>query len=113
MQHWPCPQAIASIRGQIRERTDRRCARLPLQDVVADLNPVLRGWGGYFRYGNSGAKFSLIDAYVNERLALLASDKHGLTGRNWVTRFNYEWINSLRVHRLSGTVRSTTAYASR
>ncbi len=113
LQQWPCPRAIASIRGKIRERTDRRFARLPLEDVVADLNPVLRGWGGYFRYGNSGAKFSLIDGYVNERLALLASDKHGLTGRNWVTRFNYEWINSLRVHRLSGTVRSTTAYASR
>ena len=30
-----------------------------------------------------------IDGYVNERLAILASDKHGLRGRNWVTRFNY------------------------
>ena len=113
LQQWPCPRAIASIRGKIRERTDRRFACLPLEDVVADLNPVLRGWGEYFRYGNSAAKFSLIDCYVNERLAILASVKHGLTGRNWVTRFNYEWVNSLRVHRLRGTVRSTTAYASR
>ena len=95
-------------------RTDRRrYARVPLEDVVADLNPVLRGWGGYFRYGNSAAKFDLIDAYVNERLAILASTKHGLRGRNWVTRFNYEWVPSLRVHRLSGTIRPTTAYASR
>jgi group II intron reverse transcriptase/maturase len=113
LQQWPCPQAMVSIRGKIRERTDRRYACLPLEDVVAELNPVLRGWGGYFRYGNSAAKFSLIDCYVNERLALLASTKHGLTGRNWVTRFNYEWVNSMRVHRLRGTVRSTTAYASR
>jgi RNA-directed DNA polymerase len=113
LQQWPCPRAMASIRGKIRERTDRRYACLPLEDVVAELNPVLRGWGGYFRYGNSAAKFSLIDVYVNERLALLASTKHGLTGRNWVTRFNYEWLNSLRVHRLRGTVRPTTAYASR
>ena len=113
LQQWPCPRAIASIRGKIRERTDRRFACLPLDDVVADLNPVLRGWGEYFRYGNSAAKFSLIDCYVNERLAILASVKHGLTGRNWVTCFNYEWVNSLRVHRLRGTVRSTTAYASR
>ena len=113
VQQWPCPRAMASIRGKIRERTDRRYACLPLADVVAELNPVLRGWGGYFRYGNSAAKFSLIDCYVNERLALLASTKHGLTGRNWVTRFNYEWLNSLRVHRLRGTVRPTTVYASR
>ena len=113
LQQWPSSRAMASIRGQIRERTDRSRARLSLEDVVADLNPVLRGWGEYFRCGNSAAQFSLIDAYVNERLALLASDKHGLTGRNWVTRFNYEWVNSLRVHRLSGTIRPTTAYASR
>ena len=69
---------MASIRGKIRERTDRRYARLPLEWAVEDLNPVLRGWGNYFRYGNSAAKFVRIDAYVNERLAILASAKHGL-----------------------------------
>jgi RNA-directed DNA polymerase len=113
LQKWPGPRAMASIRGKIRERTDRRFARLPLASAVDDLNPVLRGWGGYFRYGNSAAKFSHIDAYVNERLAILASAKHGLQGRNWVTRFNYQWCTSLGIHRLSGTTRPTTAYASR
>ena len=39
-------------------------------------------------------KFDRIDSYVNERLAILASTKHGLTGRNWVSRFNYEWCTS-------------------
>jgi len=48
----------ASIRGKIRHRTDRRYARLPLEWVVGDLNPVLRGWGNYFRYGNSGQKLA-------------------------------------------------------
>ena len=33
--------------------------------VVADLNPVLRGWGAYFRYGNSNRKFAAIDSYVH------------------------------------------------
>jgi RNA-directed DNA polymerase len=113
LQKWPSPRAMASIRGKIRDRTDRRYARVSLDLVVADLNSVLRGWGGYFRYGNSAAKFSHIDAYVNERLAILASTKHGLQGRNWVTRFNYQWVTTLRVHRLTGTVKPTTAYASR
>ena len=113
LQKWPSPQAMASIRGKIRERTDRRYARLPMTMVVENLNPVIRGWGGYFRYGNSGRKFAHIDAYANERLAILASTKHGLTGRNWVTRFNYAWCTQLGVHRLTGTVLPTTAYASR
>jgi RNA-directed DNA polymerase len=113
LQKWPAPRAMASIRGKIRERTDRSLARLPLAQVVENLNPVLRGWGNYFRYGNSGAKFSLLDAYVNQRMAMLASTKHGLRGWNWTTIFTHEWTTSLGVYRLNGTVKPTTAYASR
>jgi group II intron reverse transcriptase/maturase len=113
LQKWPSPRAMASIRAKIRERTDRRLAGLPLATVVENLNPVLRGWGRYFRYGNSAAKFAAIDSYVNERLAILASTKHGLTGRNWTTHFKHGWVSSLGVHRLTGTTRPTTAYASR
>jgi RNA-directed DNA polymerase len=113
LQQWPTPRAMASIRAKIRERTDRRYAGLPLGAVVDNLNPVLRGWGAYFRYGNSAAKFDQIDAYVNQRLAMLASTKHGLRGWNWTTRFTHGWVTSLGVHRLGGTVRPTTAYASR
>ena len=114
LQKWPCPRAMASIRGKIRERTERRYAHLPLDMVVKQrLNPVLRGWGNYFRYGNSARKFDAIDSYVNQRLAILASAKHGLHGRNWTTRFTHQWVTSLGVHRFSGTVRPTTAYASR
>ena len=79
---------MASIRGKVRERTDRSLATLPVAHVVEDLNPVLRGWGAYFRYGNSARKFAAIDSYVHERLAMLASTKHGLRGWNWTTRFN-------------------------
>src|SRR5215216_481691 len=113
LQKWPTPRAMASIRGKIRERTDRRLAMLPLEQVVENLNPVLRGWGAYFRYGNSARKFEAIDHYVNQRLAMLASTKHGLHGWNWTTRFNHRWVTSLGVHRFSGTVRPTTAYARR
>ncbi|MGO9955563.1 MAG: hypothetical protein ACLP50_06200, partial [Solirubrobacteraceae bacterium] len=63
--------------------------------------------------GNSAAKFSAIDSYVHERLAILASTKHGLKGRNWDTRSDHEWCTKLGVHRLTGRVRYTSAYASR
>ena len=113
LQKWPSPRAMASIRGKIRDRTDRRYARLPLEYAVENVNHVVRGWGNYFRYGNSAAKFSAIDSYVNERLAILASAKHGLQGRNWVSRFNYERCTKLGVYRLTGTVKPTLAFASR
>jgi hypothetical protein len=88
---------------------ERRYATPPLEWAVEDLNRALRGWGNYFRYDNSGRKSSQIDSYVNERLALLPSAKHGLTDRNWVTRFNYQWANQLGIYRLDGTVKPTLA----
>jgi hypothetical protein len=75
--------------------------------------PRAAGWGAYFRYGNSARKFATIDAYVNQRMAILASTKHGLRGWNWTTRFTHGWVTSLGVYRLNGTIRPTTAYASR
>jgi group II intron reverse transcriptase/maturase len=104
LNRWPSPRAMTSIRAKVKQRTARRFASLPLEAVVESLNPVLRGWGAYFRYGNSSQKFSAIDSYVHLRMATLASTKHGLHGRNWATRFTYGWMTDLGVYRLSGKV---------
>lgn len=111
LNKWPSNRAMASIRAKVRERTDRRYASLPLEWVVENLNPVLRGWGAYFRHGNSSAKFQAVDAHVHQRLARLASVKHGLSGRNWTTRFTYGWLTGLGIYRLTGTVRYGDAHA--
>ncbi len=79
----------------------------------ADLNPVLRGWAGYFRHGNSGRKFNAVDGYVHERLAIFASRKHGRRGRNWTTRYTGRWLERLGVYRLTGNVHWATAHANR
>jgi hypothetical protein len=65
------------------------------------------------RHGNSARKFSSVDSYVHERLAILASKKHGLPRRNWQRRFTTAWLKSLQVYRLTGTVRYGTAHAWR
>jgi len=111
LHKWPSTRAMASVRAKIRDRTARCHASRDLHYVVKDINPVLRGWGAYFRYGNSSQKFDTIDCYVNERMARLASIKHGLSGRNWATRFNYKWASSLGLYRLGGTVRRWDAHA--
>ena len=111
LHKWPSSRAMASIRGKIRDLTAPSRVGLDLRVVVEDLNPVLRGWGAYFRQGNSSAKFGAIDSYVHERVARLASRKHGLSGFNWVDRFTWAWLGNLGVHRLEGTVRYPTANA--
>ncbi|MGH8621070.1 MAG: group II intron maturase-specific domain-containing protein [Burkholderiales bacterium] len=102
---------MASIRGKVRDLTAPSRVGLDLNVVVEQLNPVLRGWGAYFRQGNSSAKFGAIDHYVHERVAVLASRKRGLSGFNWQDRFTWDWLGNLGIHRLTGTVRYPTAHA--
>lgn len=105
LQGWPSDRNMALIRSKIKAATGRNQVSRPVSVVVADLNPVLRGWGNHFRWGNSARKFAAIDSYVHQRLAILASNKEGRRGRNWKKRFTYSWVRSLGIHRLSGTVR--------
>ena len=104
---------MSNIRAKVRHGTRRQLVGVDLQTVVKHLNPVLRGWGNYFRVGNSARKFSQVDSYVHERLAILASNKHARSGRNWASHYNGDWFRRLGVHTLTGTVRYTPAHASR
>lgn len=113
LQRWPSARALGVLRDKVRAVTARSRTERPVAAVVAELNPVLRGWAGYFRNGNSGRKFNAVDAYVHEPLAIFASRKHGLPGRNWTTRYTYGWITRLGVYRLTGNVRGATVHAQR
>ena len=113
LQKWPSNRAMASIKAKVREMTDRRYVGWSLNAIVERLNPALRGWAAYFRHGNSSRKFQVVNSYAHERMAILASNKYGLHGRNWATRFNYGWITSLGIYRLTGTVQYRPAHAMR
>ncbi|MEU0835948.1 group II intron maturase-specific domain-containing protein [Streptomyces sp. NPDC005969] len=99
------------LRDKVRAVTSSSLTERPVAAVVADLNPVLRGWAAYFRNGNSGRKYNAVDGYVHERLAIFTSRKHGLKGRNWTTRYTYGWITRLGVYRLTGNVRGVAVHA--
>ena len=113
LHKWPSDRAMASIRAKVRDRTPRGYAGREMVYVVKELNPVLRGWGAYYRFGNSSRKFNAVDSYVHQRMAKLASVKHGLSGRNWTSRFPYGWLTGLGIYRLTGTVRYWSANAGR
>ena len=113
LQRWPSTRALNRIRAAIRALTARCWAGQPIQAAVERLNPVLRGWGNYFRHGNSARKFAQIDSYVHERLAILARNKHQRSGRGWATEYNVAWFQRLGVYTLTGSVRYGSANAAR
>ena len=100
-------------RARIRFLTSRHMACLELESTVGTLNRFLRGWGAYFRHGNSGAKFSQMDSYVHLRLARLEMVRHGRRGWDWSTWYRTEWLRAIGVYRLTGTVRWGATHAAR
>jgi group II intron reverse transcriptase/maturase len=76
LARWPANKAMQHVRDRVRELTNRRRLRLPVSEVVQDINTFLRGWAGYFRYGHSAERFSKIRQYVRTRIALFISKRH-------------------------------------
>jgi group II intron reverse transcriptase/maturase len=105
---WPSPRAMNRIRARIRELTDRRrwTGMRDIREVVEVLNPVLRGWGNYFRTGNASLKFQQVDRYVNQRLVRLLRHARGWRRRPFSLR---DWsparfVTEFGLHRLVGTI---------
>jgi RNA-directed DNA polymerase len=106
LHRWPSQRAMARLRAKVRDRTGRQRVGADICDVIADLNPILRGWGNYFRTGNAAIKFIQIDRYVVWRLFRLMVKKRGRNLRaGQADQWTAEWFNGLGLHRLRGTVR--------
>jgi hypothetical protein len=68
-QRWPSPKAMKRIRKRVHALTDARHSGEEVKHVIGKLNPVLPGWGNYFRTGNADRQFHQLDTYVYQRLA--------------------------------------------
>jgi group II intron reverse transcriptase/maturase len=73
---WPSRQAMQHARQRVREITARERLRLPVEDIVQDLNRFLGGWAGYFRYGNSAQFFDKITLHAVNRLSIFVANHH-------------------------------------
>jgi RNA-directed DNA polymerase len=104
LARWPSRQATQRARDRIREITDRRRLLVPVEEIVQDLNRFLRGWSGYFRYGNSDRSFDKINQYVVNRLARFVGKRHK---RGWGYGMKvvvYQSPNRLGLIDLNGTI---------
>jgi len=106
LHRWPSQRAMKRVRQRVRELTPRGVCHVDTRDVIARLNPILRGWGEYFRTGNAAKRFNQVDSYVWRRLFALRVKRKGRNLRAGESeRWSRDYFHSLGLHRLRGTVR--------
>ena len=106
LQSWPSHKAMNRVRARVRGLTPRGRCHQDVRSVIAQLNPVMRGWGQYFQTGNAANHFLDVDAYVVGRLRSLRIKRAGRNlpaGR--AQQWDRDYFERLGLHRLRGTIR--------
>jgi group II intron reverse transcriptase/maturase len=104
LHRWPSQRAMKRVRARLRELTPRWRCHQDLREVIALLNPVLRGWGQYFRTGNASREFLTLDRYAVDRLRGLLRKRYGARLRAGRARWDADFFHRLGLHRLRGTI---------
>jgi RNA-directed DNA polymerase len=106
LHRWPSQRAMKRLREKVRDRTGANRKGTRIEWIIEDLNPILRGWGNYFRTGNAADKFRQVDRYVVWRLFRLQVKKRGRNlHAGQANQWTDDWFNELGLYRLRGTIR--------
>jgi group II intron reverse transcriptase/maturase len=81
--YYPSPKAMNSIKKKVREiALTGQHWELPLL-IKERINPLLRGWGNYFKMGNSRKHFMSIANYTTYTLGIMLRKKHKKRSKGW------------------------------
>jgi RNA-directed DNA polymerase len=69
-------EALASMRRKVKALTGRSTTNLQLSELIAALNPVLRGWANYFRHAAAKRTFDYLGYYAWWRVGRWLRKKH-------------------------------------
>ena len=85
-------KSLNKFKDSIREKT-RRTRGDSLACAVADLNPLLRGWFGYFKHAHH-TTFGKLDGFVRRRLRAVLRKQEKRPGRGVCRADHRRWPNA-------------------
>ncbi|MDM7999732.1 MAG: group II intron reverse transcriptase/maturase [Dehalococcoidia bacterium] len=91
-RRWPRKKSVKGLRLKMREKT-RRLRPGSMEQICAEVSPMLRGWYNYFRDGNSGLTFGDISSWVRRRLRSILNRRHKGKGIGKLN-LNFRWPNA-------------------
>lgn len=72
-------KSLTKLRGTLRPKTKRTKGK-SMKAIIADINPVLIGWFGYFKHAHKNT-FVWMDGWVRMRLRSILRKRHKRKGR--------------------------------
>jgi RNA-directed DNA polymerase len=107
-RRWVRKKSRNALKDKIRAKT-RRNRGASLAAIIADLNPMLRGWFGYFKHAYR-TEFPSIDGFVRRRLrAILRRHQHRASRLGHSRQDHQRWTNAFFA--AQGLFTLTTAHA--
>ena len=82
-------KAVARFKDRVRDLT-RRHRGVSLERMIADLNPLLRGWAGYFGFSQLH-ELSSLDGWTRRRLRCVVWVQWKTRGRRCCARYTPRW----------------------
>ena len=96
----PSKKAMKHIRSEIRQLTTERYSATPTEAVIRRVNEVVRGWVGYFYYGNCTSAMSALRYYLGYRMRIYIRRKHhhhSLGYKAFPDKYYYEALGLYKV----------------
>jgi len=104
-------KSLKALKERLRQRT-RRTRGDPIERVVADIDPTLRGWFGYFKHAHR-TTFAALDGFVRRRLRALLRRQEKRPGMGLCLADHRRWNNAFFAERGLFTLVPAHAAASR
>jgi group II intron reverse transcriptase/maturase len=79
---WPRMKTLMRFKEKVRLATRRQQGR-NVQEVIRLLNPILRGFGNYYRQANTKGLFQRLDEWIRMRLRCFMEKKRAVKHQNY------------------------------
>ena len=91
-RRWVRKKSLKSLRDRIRVKTGRTRG-VSLKSMIADLNPMLKGWFGYFKHAHP-LEFQRLDGFIRRRLRALLRKQEKRPGFGRCQADHVRWPNA-------------------
>jgi RNA-directed DNA polymerase len=112
----PSKKALKHIRSEIRQLTTERYSATPTAVVIQRVNEAVRGWVGYFYYGNCSTAMSYLRQYLVRRIRIYLRRKHHYNGygyKRFPDEYYYQTLGLYNIPRTAPWAQAVKATGGR